>query len=182
MVEVLIVVLAILLFVTALVCWALNLIGLPGNWLVLLLAASYAYFMPEDRRVDIGIVTLLLMLALATAGEVVEFLAGALGVQKAGGSKRGAALSLVGSVAGGILGVFVPIPIPVIGSIIGALVFSGIGALLGAVLGEQWKGRDAEESWKIGHAAFWARLLGTAGKITAGCWMLGLLLIGLIVR
>lgn len=179
MVDVLLVLLAILLVVLSLVCWALNLIGLPGNWLVLLLAAIYAYFMPDDRRVDLGLVTLIIMLVLAAIGEGVEFLAGALGTKTAGGSKRGAVLSLLGSLVGGIVGLFVPIPIPIIGSIIGALFFSGLGAMLGAAAGEQWKGRTVDESLKVGHAAFWGRLLGTAGKITIGCWMIGVLVIGL---
>ena len=179
--DVLFVLLAILLVVLLLVWWALNLIGLPGNWLALLLASIYAYFVPDDRRVDIGLVTLIIMLVLATIGEAVEFLAGALGTKTAGGSKRGAALSLVGSLGGGIVGLFVPIPIPILGSIIGAIVFSGLGALLGAALGEQWKGRTVDESLKVGHAAFWSRLLGTAGKITIGCWMIGVLVIGLVV-
>ncbi|MBP89110.1 MAG: hypothetical protein CMJ64_20740 [Planctomycetaceae bacterium] len=171
---------AILLVAAALACWAMNLVGLPGNWFVLLLTVFYAYLVPEDRRVDVGIVIIGLMLMLAILGEAVDFLAGAFGATKAGGSKRGAALALSGSLGGGFLGLFVPIPIPFVGSVIGAILFSGVGALLGAVLGELWKGRTVDESLKVGHAAFWGRLLGTAGKIIAGCWMIALLIIGLI--
>lgn len=178
--SVLMVLFAILLVIAALACWAMNLVGLPGNWFVLLLTVIYAYLVPEDYRVDVGLVIIGLMLLLAIIGEVLEFVAGAFGATKAGGSKRGAVLALFGSLGGGFLGLFVPIPIPILGSIIGAIVFSGVGALLGAVLGEQWKGRSVDESLKVGQAAFWGRLLGTAGKITAGCWMIAVLVVGLI--
>lgn len=171
---------AVLLVAVSFVCWALNVIGLPGNWLVVTLAALYAYFMPDERRLDISLATVVGLVALAALGEVIEFLAGALGASKAGGSKRGAALALVGSLLGGIIGVFVPIP--VVGQILGPIVCASIGALVGAVLGEQWKGRDFDTSMNIGHAAFWGRLLGTLGKILVGCLMLVLILVSLLVQ
>jgi len=167
---------AILLVVVAFACWALNVIGLPGNWLVVALAALYSYFMPDERRLDISVLAVLGLLALATLGEAVEFLAGALGASKAGASKRGTALALVGSLIGGIAGIFVPIPV------VGPIVCASLGALVGAVLGEQWKGRDLDTSLNIGHAAFWGRLIGTLGKILVGCVMLALIIVSLIVR
>ena len=166
---------AILLVVVAFACWALNVIGLPGNWLIVALAATYAYFMPDERRLDISILSVVGLLALAVLGEAIEFLAGALGASKAGASKRGMALALVGSLMGGIAGIFVPIPI------IGPIVCASLGALAGAVLGEQWKGRDLDESLSIGQAAFWGRLIGTLGKILVGCVMLVLIVASLIV-
>ena len=54
MMEYVVPALAVLLVVGVLVCWGLNLLGLPGNWLVILLVGVYAYFMPADRRADIG--------------------------------------------------------------------------------------------------------------------------------
>lgn len=171
---------AILLVVVAFASWALNIIGLPGNWLVVALAATYSYFMPDERRLDISVLAIVALLALAAIGEVIEFLAGALGASKAGASKRGTALALVGSLIGGIAGIFVPIP--VVGQILGPIVCAGLGALVGAVLGEQWKGRDLEESFNIGHAAFWGRLIGTLGKVLVGCVMLVLIIVSLIVQ
>ena len=171
---------AILLVVAAFACWALNVIGLPGNWLVVALAAIYSYFMPDERRLDISVLTVVGLLALAALGEAIEFLAGALGASKAGASKRGTALALVGSLVGGIVGIFVPIP--VVGQVVGPIVCASLGALVGAVLGEQWKGRDLDISLNIGHAAFWGRLIGTLGKILVGCVMLVLIIVSLIVQ
>lgn len=171
---------AILLVILAVACWASNIIGLPGNWLVVALAATYSYFMPDERRLDIGVSTVVGLFALAALGELIEFLAGALGASKAGASKRGTALALAGSLLGGIAGIFVPIP--VVGQIVGPIVCAGLGALVGAVIGEQWKGRDLDETLNIGHAAFWGRLIGTLGKILVGCVMLVLVIVSLFIR
>jgi uncharacterized protein YqgC (DUF456 family) len=172
---------AVLLMIGVLICWALNFTGLPGNWLLICLAAAYAVFMGSESQLGIGWLAIVLLLALALAGEAIEFLAGAVGVSKSGGSKRGAALAVVGSILGGIAGMFVGagIPIPVIGSLIAAMLFAGFGALAGAVAGEQWKGRDLDESLRIGQAAFWSRLWGTLGKALVGAVMVVLVLLAL---
>ena len=95
---------AILLVLATFVCWCLNVIGLPGNWLIIAFAATYSYFMPDDRRLDVSILTVLGLFALAGLGEAIEFLAAAMGASKAGASKRGTALALAGSLAGGVAG------------------------------------------------------------------------------
>jgi uncharacterized protein YqgC (DUF456 family) len=172
---------AILLLLVALILWALNFLSLPGNWLVLLAAGIYAYFIPSEMRTDVSWWALSALLVLAVLGELIEFAAGAVGTAKAGGSRRGAALAVVGSLMGGIFGLFVALPIPLVGPILGALLFGGLGALGGAVLGEQWKGKDLDESLRIGQAAFWGRLFGTLGKVLAGAVMLAVLLVAFFV-
>lgn len=173
---------ALLLLLGAFFCWALNIAGLPGNWMVVGLAALYAYLVADGSRVDVGWPVVIVLLVLALVGELIEFAAGAVGATRAGGSKRGAALSLLGSLLGGLAGMFVgaAIPIPVIGPVIGALFFASLGALVGAVLGEKWKGRDLEESLRIGNVAFWSRLAGTLGKIGVGAVMIAVLIAALM--
>jgi uncharacterized protein YqgC (DUF456 family) len=163
---------AILLLVALVACWLLNFIGLPGNWLNLLLAALYGWLMPVEHRADFGWVALAIMLLLAVIGEVIEFAAGAAGASTVGGSKRGAGLALAGALVGGVVGIFLGLPIPFIGPIISPILFSAIGALIGSMLGEQWKGRDLKQSFWIGHAAFWGRLAGTIAKIGVGAAMI----------
>jgi uncharacterized protein YqgC (DUF456 family) len=174
---------AVLLIVAAIVMWALNFVGLPGNWLVLASAASYAYFVPSEARTGISWWSVGALLGLAVAGEILEFAAGALGASKAGASRRSAVMAVGGSLAGGLLGLFVglPVPIPVIGPLVSALLFASLGAWGGAVLGEQWKGKDLDESIRVGHAAFWGRLFGTLGKVLMGAMMIVVLLITLFV-
>jgi uncharacterized protein YqgC (DUF456 family) len=171
-----------LMFLVLLGGWALNLFGLPGNWLNVAAAAVYAWLVPGQHRLSISWWVVGAALVLAILGELFEFLAGAMGAAKVGGSRRGAVLAIFGSLVGGVLGATIGVPIPVIGSIVGILLFAGLGAMAGAIAGEFWKGRDWETSIKIGHAAFWGRLLGTAGKLAVGTLIVGIVLAALALK
>ena len=172
---------AALLVVAVLGFWFLNFLGLPGNWLVVASAGLYAWLLPPEGRAAIGWPVVGVAAGLALVGELVELAASAAGVKKMGGSRRGAVLALLGSIAGAIVGMFVGIPVPVVGSLIAALLFAGGGALAGAMLGETWKGRTLDASWQVGKAAFWGRLLGTFAKAMIGAVMVGLVIAALFV-
>ena len=174
-------ILAAVLFTVVLVAsWIAQLIGLPGNWLIVAAAALYAWLVPADAWASIGWRAVSVLLVLAILGEIVEFVAGAMGVSTAGGSRRGALLAIVGSLVGGVLGLFVGLPIPVVGSLVSAVVFGGLGALAGAVLGETWKGRDFDTSLEIGKAAFVGRMLGTVAKLVV-CTLMVVVGLGALV-
>lgn len=160
--------------------WILTLLGMPGNWLMVAAALGYVLVVPAVSALAMGWTTLVVLLALASIGEVLEFFAGALGVAKAGGSRRGVVFALAGSIAGGVVGLFAGVPVPIIGPLLGAVLLAGAGAFAGAVLGEQWKGRGLDESLKIGQAAFWGRVLGTVAKSAVGTIMVGVAIIALI--
>jgi len=162
---------ALLLVVALLTCWMLTLLSLPGNWLMVAVAAVYAYVVPPDSPTALGWPTVAVLACLAAVGELIEFLAGALGVAAAGGTRRGAVLALAGSFAGAILGIVLGLPIPLIGPLLAALLFAGLGALAGGLLGELSAGKNLDASWRIGKAAFWGRLVGTLGKATVGAVM-----------
>jgi len=174
---------AVLLAAVLVLGWLLNLLSLPGNWLNVAATIVYALLIPPSGRLGIGWFVIAVILGLAILGEVIEFVAGAAGAKKAGGSRRSAWLALAGGLAGALVGVFagVLIPIPIIGSMIGALLFAGLGSLGGAVLGETWAGRDSDHSWRVGKAAFWGRLLGTLGKIVVGAVMVAVVLVALVI-
>ena len=171
-----------LLLLIGMVCsWALNLVGLPGNWINLAAVAIYAWLMPLEHRADVGWIVVGILLLLAIAGEVIETLASSAGAATAGGSKRGAALAMVGAMIGGVIGLLIPNPFPVIGHILASLLCSGVGALLGAMLGEAWKGREWEDAWWVGHSAFWGRMFGTVGKILVGAVMIVVVFAGMLI-
>lgn len=172
---------ALLLVVVLLACWALTLLGMPGNWLMVAAAAVYAFFMPPESTVAIGWQVVAGLLVLAIVGEVVEFLAGAMGVAKAGGSRRGAVLALLGSIVGALVGLVVGLPIPLIGSVVAAVLFAGLGAMAGAILGETWAGSTADKSWQVAKLAFWGRLAGTLGKVLVGAAMIGVALAAMLL-
>lgn len=171
-----------LLVLVLIVGWAINLFGLPGNWVNLAVVLCYVLFMPTDERVSVSWWVVGAAFLLAVLGEIVEMAAGAAGAAKVGGSRRGVVLSVVGSIVGAIFGAIIGTPIPVIGSVVAVLLFASLGSLGGAMLGEWWKGRDWEARWQVGHAAFWGRLLGTVGKVSIGSVIVVVVLAALIVK
>ena len=173
---------AILLVAVLFAAWGLNLFGLPGNWLNLAAVACYAWLFPAGQRLSITGWVVGVVLLLAVLGEVLELVAGAAGAARVGASRRSAVLALAGSLAGSLLGAVIGLPIPLIGSVVAIVLGAGLGALSGAMLGEWWKGRSLDTSWQVGQAAFWGRLLGTAGKLTAGAAIVAVVLAGLALR
>lgn len=169
----------ILVVLGSLAGWVSNLVGLPGNWLVLGVAGVFAYLAPMTAPQGVGWQGLAVLLGLALAGEVVEFAASAAGAAKQGASKRAVLLSAVGAMVGGVLGIFAGVPVPLVGSLIGALLASSAGAFVGAYLGQKWARRTESESVTAGRGAFFGRLWGTAGKLIVGLVMLVVLVVDL---
>ncbi|CAA9384396.1 MAG: hypothetical protein AVDCRST_MAG64-845 [uncultured Phycisphaerae bacterium] len=142
----------------------LNVLTLPGNWLMLLALVGYAWLTGFNTHV--GWAPLIALLVLAALGEVVEFFAAGTAASKLGGSRWGT----VGAILGGLLGgIFLTalIPIPVVGTLAGVL----IGTFLGAAGGELIAGKEVGSSVVIGGAATKGRLYGTLLKLAFGIVM-----------
>ena len=174
------IVFALLLIVVLLACLALTLFGMPGNWLIVAATVVYACLTPARSPAAIGWKPVAILFAMALLGEIVELSAATMGTAKAGGSRRGAALALAGSIIGAVVGIFVGLPVPVVGPILAALLFAGLGALGGAILGELWAGKNWQTSWRIGKAAFRGRLAGTLAKMLLGVMMVAVVLVALV--
>jgi uncharacterized protein len=139
----------------------LAILGLPGIWLMVAAVGGYAWLTVWNQYV--GWPALLTVFVLAVLSEIVEFVAGAAGSAKAGGSKRG----IVGALVGGFVGAIVLtpfIPIPVVGTVAGAC----IGSFAGAFLVEVGIGREMRHSANIGWGAAKGRLWGIASKLAFG--------------
>src|SRR5205809_646151 len=111
----------------------LQLVGLPGTWLIVLAAVVVKVieiFVPLGPTELLGWWTLVILLALAGVGELVEVGAGAAGTKVGGGTKRGMIGAVVGSLLGALIATFM-IPIPLIGSLIGAVGGAAVGAIVG---------------------------------------------------
>jgi len=160
---------AFILALSNLLAWGSNFFGIPGNWLLLIFAVIYKLILPPEMKPIITWTVLILAAVLAILGEVWEFLAGAAGAAKRGGSRRGALMAIGGSLIGSIAGAMMGVPIPVIGPLIGALLGGAVGAFIGAYLGE--RNRSHAERVEIGKGAMWGRLIGTAGKLIFGLLM-----------
>ncbi|MEO7402774.1 MAG: DUF456 domain-containing protein [Burkholderiales bacterium] len=166
---------AVLLVVASCAAWLTTLVTLPGNWIVVGLAALFAWLIPEEAGRGVSWTAVAVLLGLAIVGEIIEFGASAAGAAKQGASKRGLALSMVGAIVGSVLGLMVGTPVPVIGSFVMALIGGAAGAFFGAYLGETWKGRPEEQRVAIGRGAFTGRIWGTVGKLAVGAIMLAIL-------
>ena len=158
--------------IAATVAWAAGLLGLPGNWIVVALAAACWGLARPESMLAINVWVLVSLTALAALGELFEFLAGVLGVKKLGGSARSTWLALLGSLVGALLGFVMGSGIPVIGNVIASVLGSAVGALVGTIYGERTDGKAWEHSLQVGSAAFIGRILGTLGKLALGTAML----------
>lgn len=153
-------------------------LGLPGTWGMVVIAALLAWLGPSEGILAVSWGVVAALVGVALIGELVEFAAGAAGVGKLGGSRRAAAWAIIGSIVGAIIGVVVglPIPIPIVGSLIGSVVLAGAGAAVGAFLAEHSLGKKLDSSAKIGMAAFLGRIFGTVGKAVCAAVMAALLI------
>lgn len=142
-----------------------NVLMLPGNWLMV--GSLCIFLLTAGTTTGPSWATLLIVLSLAGAGEILEMFTGAAKASKKGASRRAMALSLLLSMAGSIAGAFM-IPIPVIGTAVGAVLGAAVGAFGGAWLGEAWKGSAPEQRTEIGTAAMTGRMLGMAAKLGIG--------------
>ncbi len=155
-----------ILIAVNLACLFGNMLMLPGNWLMV---GSLCVFILSCGTNTGGPdwTTLVIVLGLAMAGEVLEMFTGSAKASKKGASRRAMVLSLLASMVGSIAGAFV-IPIPVIGSAIGAIVGAAAGAFGGAWMGEAWKGTEVSKRTEIGTAAMSGRMIGMLAKLAVG--------------
>jgi uncharacterized protein YqgC (DUF456 family) len=160
---------------------ALNLFGLPGNWVMFGAALGHLLLVEAGTPAAIPVAIPMLLAFLALIGEMLEFAAGMAGAGKAGGSRRGMFLSMIGSIVGSLFGFSLGnLIVPILGGIVGLLFFAGLGALVGAMIGEGWKGRTWDDSLRVGKAAMLGRILGTLAKSLIGGLMLCVGLLGLL--
>jgi hypothetical protein len=172
---------AILFAGAILVAWFTNLLGLPGNWLMLAIAVVYWILKPVGEAASLSLTVLIIMAALAGVGELLELLMSSASVSKAGGARRSAGYAIFGSIAGGIVGLIIGVPIPVFGPIVGSLLFGSLGAMAGAVYGEISSGETLPHAIRIGQAAFLGRALGTLAKVVVGLAIVITAIVGMFV-
>jgi uncharacterized protein YqgC (DUF456 family) len=151
-----------LLLVVMLFGLFVNILGLPGLWLLVAAYCGYAWWNWSDGYVgwwSIGI-----LIGLGILAEIVEFVAGGAGAKAAGGTKR----AMVGGIIGAIVGGIVMSPLfPVIGTIFGAC----LGAFVGAALIELAIHRDMNRATRVGTGAARGRFWGIIYKTGIGLAM-----------
>ena len=164
---------AVVLTLVSLLCWVGIVFGLPGTWLMVLFPVLLKWWQPDQFLVSwtvLGVAA-----GLAALGEGLEFVLGAAGSRRTGGSTRGAVLALVGSIVGGVMGI--ALPVPIVGSLLGAC----LGAFVGALLGNLWSGRTLFQSAVAGRGAAIGQFWGTVAKLAIGAVIAVLLAIAAFV-
>ena len=161
----------VLLVLVGLAGLILNILGLPGIWLIALVTIIYGYASGWD--VYVGTWIALTLLIFGVTAELIEFFAGAAGAKKFGGSKRGMIGAIVGALVGGIALTPV-IPIPIVGTVIGSI----IGTFAGAFLVEAGiVGKTHRESGMAGLGASIGRTVGIVVKTGFGfsMWLISVI-------
>jgi len=143
-------------------CWlGLVFFYLPGNWLMVLSTAGFAWWQWERGLFSPW--TLAAIAVLALIGEIVEFFAGFGGAKRAGAGLW-ASLSAVGGALAGAFAGTILIPIPFMGTLLGGCI--GAGFVTWAV--ERHWGKRPEQSLRSGVGAGTGVLIGTLFKILIG--------------
>jgi len=141
--------------------------ALPGNWLIVISTALFAWWRADDAT--FSIYTLVAITLLAVLGEIVEFLGGMGGAKKAGASWLGSIGAIAGAIVGAVIGTFV-IPVLILGTLIGAC----IGAGLGSWGIELLSGKELTHSIRSGFGASVGEFIGIVSKFAIGCliWLI----------
>ena len=135
----------------------LNILGLPGIWLMIGAVAVYTWITGLNHFV--GTTSLIVLVVLGVLAELVEFVAGSAGAKKAGGSKRAMMGAIIGAIVGGLF--LSVIPVPIVSTIVGAC----LGAFIGAAVVELAIFRDVDRSMRVGIGAAHGRFLGIISKL-----------------
>ncbi len=142
---------------------ALDLVGLFGNWIIL---GAVAIMWAVSRADYFSITCLVILLLMAIAGELIEFVSASFGATKFGGSKKSALAVMGGCIIGGIVGT--PI-LPIIGTLIGACLGAFAAAMAYEYLVLQ---REAAHAAWVGLGAVIGKALGLIAKLLIGLAML----------
>lgn len=151
---------------TIIVALLLDLVGLFGNWLILLAVGCAWAFSGFDY---FGPTTLGILLGLAVLGEILETAAAGYGAAKFGGGKGSIVAAIIGAIIGGIM--FTPIiPIPLVGTVAGAC----IGSFAAATFYElQRQEHSVDGAFRVGVGAALGKVAGLFAKTFIGFAMLG---------
>lgn len=144
--------------------------GLPGTFIILGASVLYGWY---GGFSEITVRVIIILVVLALAGELIEFLLGILGSKKYESSNR----AIVGSIIFGIIGAVMGAPFFFgIGAVIGAFA----GAFAGAILMELSQGKKMDEAIKSGWGAFLGRVAGTISKGSVGIAMIAITVLAVL--
>lgn len=145
----------------------LQLVSLPGNWLILLLLVGWKFVGPASGVANLTWPFLFFLVGLAAFGEAMEWFSQLHLGKKYGSSSKGN----IGGIIGAVLGAILMLPF-----------FFGFGALLGALAGaylgclalELLQGKTGKEARRAAWGVLVGRFLGSIFKLGLGITMIWL--------
>ncbi len=154
----------VLFYILLFILYVTIFLGIPGGWIAL---AAIVIFDLATGFSTVGWVLLVVMIAIATLGEIIESFFGLVYVAQRGATKWGVLGAFVGGLAGAVGGGFV---LPFIGSILLGLA----GAFAGAVLFEYVYYRSLDRALQTGFSAFIGKLAAMFVKFALGLVVFGI--------
>jgi uncharacterized protein YqgC (DUF456 family) len=136
-------------------------VGLPGSWLILISSFVFAALTGFE---DLTRSVMLMLLALALVGELLELFLGIFVAKRFGASKYGMWGAFFGGIVGGVFGTAI---FPLVGSVVGAM----MGAFVGAFALEFVHEIRTEDRLRAGLGALIGRVLATTMKLGIGLIM-----------
>jgi uncharacterized protein YqgC (DUF456 family) len=128
-------------------------LGWPGLWIMVGVVAL------GSLLGEVGPGLVVVVLAVAAAAELLEFLIVKRMSARYGGSNR----AFWGAIIGGTVGVFVGAPVPILGPVIAGV----IGSFLGAAAAALYESKDLAAASRVGWGVVLARGIAAAVKIAA---------------
>ena len=159
--------LSVLLVLLSVASIGLTVVGMPGNFVIVVLTILYCLV---GRFAHFPWWWILVLLGIAILGEILEFLLGTFTNVRFGASKWGVLGAFIGGLSGSIAGTAA---LPVIGTILGAI----IGAFSLSFLFEHMHRSDVRKSLKAGYGASLGIILARSVKILLGIGMIVILVI-----
>ncbi|HUO08690.1 MAG TPA: DUF456 domain-containing protein [Phycisphaerae bacterium] len=135
----------------------LNILSLPGNWLIPLLALGLSWRTNWHHPTPAILAAIVAVLTLA---ELIELAGSLLGAKTFGASKSATWAAIAGAITGALIGS----PLALLGGIVGAI----LGAFLAAWLTELIKQRPHKQALKSALGAALGRATGLFIKISFG--------------
>lgn len=139
----------------------LTVIGLPGNFFILLSAVVYGW---QENFLHLTYTSLFFLAGAWIIGEALEFFAGVRGAKKEQASWWATVAACVGSIAGGILGTGI---MPLIGTLIGA----ALGGFAASYYVEYMYTKDETKARQVAKGVIKGQLLGMLIKFTVAISM-----------
>lgn len=143
-------------------CIAATAAGLPGNYAMMLVLVGFGLL---DGFRLFSVTAVALLVGALVLGEVIEFLAGMIGVRRKRRGWKTQMIAVGGGILGGIIGSGI---LPIVGSLIGVV----IGVFLATYAAVYYEHQDQQAAKSVAISAAIAQLIGTGLKVVISLFVL----------